>query len=554
MLTDLSARQKAIILGSVMLGLFVSAMDQTVVSTATPRVVAELGGLSLYSWVFTSYMLTSTVLVPIVGKLGDMYGRKPLFMGGIAVFMAASVLSGASQTIEQLILFRGLQGIGAGMIMANSFTIIGDIFPPSERGKYQGLFSAVFGLASILGPFIGGYLTDNLTWRWVFYVNIPLGIVALPALYFGLPRHRAAGVKRSIDYLGTLTLTLATAPLLLVSVWVGEGRFGLTSPATLGIVAFSLLMVGLFVLAERRAAEPVLPLSLFQNRTVAVSLLVVFTVGVAMFGVISFVPLFVQGALGASATRSGAITMPMMVAMVITSAIAGQVISRTNRYKWQSVIGVSLIGLGIFSMSRLTVASSRWEVSRDMVIVGLGMGMSMPVFGVAAQNAAPYRLLGVVTAASQFFRQIGGTLGVAVLGAMMTARLTSEIERTLPNDVRTQASPDLLALARDAQTMLNPIQLARLRAGFAALGPGGTSLFDTTLETMRAALAHALSGVFLLGAAVMVLAIIAAFFLPEVPLRTAIMAEGEAPARGAAMAAEPAAAGAGSNPAQHGMA
>lgn len=542
MLTDLSGRQKAIILGSVMIGLFFSAMDQTVVSTATPRVVAELGGLSLYSWVFTSYMLTSTTLVPIVGKLGDMYGRKPFFMGGIALFMLASVFSGASQTIEQLIVFRGLQGVGAGMIMANSFTIIGDIFPPSERGKYQGLFSAVFGLASILGPFIGGYLTDNLSWRWVFYVNIPIGLVALPALYFGLPHRRAAGPKRRIDYLGTLTLILATVPLLLACVWVGEGRYALTSVEILGMFAFSLAMVGAFILAERRAAEPVLPLALFRNRTVAVSLLVVFVVGVAMFGVISFVPLFVQGALGASATNSGVVTMPMMLTLVVSSAIAGQVISRTGRYKWQSVIGTVLIGAGIFLMSRLTVTSSRWEVTRDMMIVGLGMGMSMPVFGVAAQNAAPYRLLGVVTAATQFFRQIGGTLGVAVLGAAMTARLTSEIGRTLPADVRAQSSPELLRLAQDAQTVLNPSQLAQLQAGFAALGPAGAALFDAALETMRVALAHALSGMFLVGAALTLIAIVAGFFLPEVPLKTAITAEGEATAR------EPATAGAAPDP------
>jgi hypothetical protein len=240
--------------------------------------------------------------------------------------------------------------------------------------------------------------------------------------------------------------------------------------------------------------------------------------------------------------------MPMMIAMVITSAIAGQVISRTNRYKWQSVAGTALITVGIFLMSRLTVESSFWEVSRDMVLVGLGMGMSMPVFGVAAQNAAPYRLLGVVTAASQFFRQIGGTIGVAVLGAMMTASLISEVERTLPTDVRAQASPDLIALAQDAQTMLNPGQLARLRAGFDALGPNGAALYDAALETMRVALAHALADVFLLAAAIMLLAVLAAFFLPEVPLRTAIAAEGEAPAR-----AQPTAAGT-ANPSRRGMA
>ncbi len=527
MLTELSGRQKAIIMASVMLGLFVAAMDQTVVATATPRVVAELGGLNLYSWLFTSYMLTSTTLVPIVGKLGDMYGRKPFFMGGIAIFMLASVLSGASQTMLQLIIFRGIQGVGAGMIMANSFTIIGDLFPPSERGKYQGLFSAVFGLASILGPFIGGYLTDNISWRWVFYVNIPIGMLALPALYFGLPALRGSGVKRSIDVMGTVALVLATVPLLLAAVWVGEHRYGVTAPVTLGLVGFALAMIGLFVVVERRAAEPVLPLELFRNRVVSVGMLSMFLTGLAMFGVISFVPLFVQGALGQSATRSGSVTMPMMIAMVITSIVAGQLVSRTGRYKIPLILGAMLVGSGIFLLSRMTVDSSGWDVSRNIVLVGVGMGMSMPIFGLAVQNAVSYRFLGVVTAASQFFRQMGGTLGVAILGAALTSRLSGEIGRTLPDNVRAGATPELIARVEDAQTMLNPLELARLRQGFEALGPGGAQLFSDALATMRVALAHAMQGVFLVGAFMMVASLVVTLFLPELPLRRTIESKDE---------------------------
>jgi EmrB/QacA subfamily drug resistance transporter len=528
MLTEISRRQKAIIMGSVMLGLFVSAMDQTVVATATPRVVAELGGLSLYSWVFTSYMLTSTTVVPIVGKLGDMYGRKPLFMGGIALFMLASLLSGASQSIEQLILFRGIQGIGAGMIMANSFTIIGDLFPPSERGKYQGLFSGVFGLASVLGPFIGGYLTDNYSWRWVFYVNIPIGMVALPALHFGLPWVRVTGVKRSIDYLGTLTLVLATVPLLLACVWIGERRYAFASPQAVALLSFSALMIGAFIWSERRAVEPILPLELFRNRVFAVSIVVMFITGLAMFGVLSFVPLFVQGALGKSATRSGSVTVPMMMAMVTMSIVGGQIVSRTGRYKVQSLIGTLFITAGIYLLSRMSADTSQAVASFNIILVGIGMGLSMPVFGVAVQNAVEHRLLGVVSSASQFFRQIGGTLGVAILGAALTAQLSGEIARTLPDTVRAAAPPELLALSEDAQTMLNPFQLNRLREGFAALGPEGGQLFAQALATMRVALADALSHVFLIGALLMVVAVVANLFLPEIPLRRSIRAAGEA--------------------------
>jgi EmrB/QacA subfamily drug resistance transporter len=522
MLTDLNPRQKLVIMLSVMTGLFVASMDQTVVSTAMPRVVAELGGLSLYSWVFTAYMLTSTTLVPIVGKLGDMYGRKPFFMGGIGLFMLASVFSGAAQSIEQLILFRGVQGVGAGLIMANSFTIIGDLFPPAERGKYQGLFSGVFGLSSILGPFIGGFLTDNISWRWVFYVNIPIGLVALPALYVGLPAVRRDGLRRRVDYPGALALAAATVPLLLACVWVGERRYTLDAPVTLGLLGVALAMAGLFLLVERRAAEPILPLDLFRNRVFALGTLIVFITGLAMFGVISFVPLFVQGALGKSATRSGSVTMPMTLAMVATSIVAGQLVARTGRYKWQGVAGTACVTLGIYLLSRMTAATSAWAVSRNMVLVGLGMGMSMPVFNVAMQNAVPYRLLGVATAASQFFRQIGGTLGVAILGAALTARLHGEIAATLPDNVVQSTPPALLARVEDAQTMLNPVVLAQVRERFLALGADGAALFAQALTTMRAALAHALEGVFLVGAALMLLALAASLFFPEVPLRRTI--------------------------------
>jgi EmrB/QacA subfamily drug resistance transporter len=525
MLANLAPRQKAVILGSVMLGLFVSAINQTLVSTATPRVVAELGGLSLYSWVFTSFMLTSTTLVPIVGKLGDIYGRKPLFLAGLVVFMASSVLCGAAQTITQLILFRGLQGLGAGMIMANAFTIIGDLFPPAERGKYQGLFSAVFGVASITGPFVGGYLTDHLSWRWVFYVNLPFGVAALPALYYGLPRVQRAPGRRPIDLLGTLTLVAATVPLLLACVWVGERRYGLASPVTLALLALAALMTALFIVAERRAAEPVLPLHLFRNRVYVVGTVVLFVTGLAMFGVISFVPLFVQGVLGTTATRSGSATMPMMLAMVATSAVVGQLVSRTGRYKLVALTGAAGMAAGMFLLSRMDAATSAAVVARNMALVGLGVGMSMPTLGVAIQNAVPYRLLGVASASTQFFRQMGGMIGVAILGAALVARLTDEM-----------AAP---ARAQDAQTLLNPVAIGQLRADFAALGPDGAQLFAEVLASMRTALAGALGDVFLVGAALMLVAVAVAVLLPERRLRTSIEDADPPAVPGAAVPATP---------------
>lgn len=520
MLTHLSGRQKAIVMGSVMLGLFVSAINQTLVSTATPRVVAELGGLRLYSWVFTSFMLTSTTLVPIIGKFGDMYGRKPLFLVGLVVFMVSSALCGASQTIIQLIIFRGLQGVGAGMIMANAFAIIGELFPPSERGKYQGLFSAVFGVASVTGPFVGGYLTDHFSWRWVFYVNLPFGFAALPAIYYNLPWSPRAHGRRPIDLLGTLTLIAVTVPLLLVCVWAGERRYALTSPVSLGLLIFAVTMAALFIIAERRAAEPVLPLHLFGNRVYVVGTVVLFVTGLAMYGVISFVPLFVQGVLGTTATRSGSATMPMMLTMVATSALVGQLVSRTGRYKAVALAGSVCMAAGMFLLSRMDAAVSATIVGRNMALVGLGLGMSMPTLSVAIQNAVPYRLLGVASASTQFFRQMGGMIGVAILGAALVARLNDEMAATLPAAVRTQAPPDLLAQAQDAQTLLNPVAIGQLRASFAALGPDGSQLFGTLLTSMRLALAGALGDMFFMAAVLMFVAVAVAVLLPELSLRT----------------------------------
>jgi len=513
-----SGRRKAVIMGSVMLGLFVSAVDQTVVSTAMPRIVAQLGGLSLFSWVFTAYMLTSTTSVPIVGKLGDLYGRKLFFMAGIAFFMAASMLAGLSQTMLQLIVFRGVQGLGAGMIMANAFTIIGDFFPPAERAKYQGLFAAVFGLASICGPTIGGTITDNLSWRWVFYVNVPVGLVALPVLWFALPGRRAGGVQRPVDWAGVLTLTAGVVPLLLALVW-GGNELAWTSPQILGLLITAAVMTALFVLAEARAQEPLLPLPLFRNRIVSVCLLVVFVVGVGMFGVTVFMPLFVQGVTASSATASGVVTLPMMLGMVVMSNIAGQIVSRTGRYRVMAISGIVVALLGLLLLSRMDTGTSRVEIVRNMMIIGTGMGMTMPIFNVAVQNAVPYSMLGVATSAVQFFRSLGGTMGVALLGTVLTNRLRPELARSLPTDIAQQAPAELVAQLRDPQTLLNPERFALVRQGFLALGADGQELFLRAVASTRVALGNALSHVFLIGTVIVFCGLLCSFLLREIPLR-----------------------------------
>lgn len=530
--SELSPSAKRMVIAGTMLALFVSAINQTVVSTALPRIIGELGGLSLFSWVFTSYMLTSTAGVPLFGKLSDLYGRKPFLIAGILIFMATSAAAGASQSIEQLIVFRGLQGLGAGMIMANSFAVIGDLYPPAERGKYQGLFSGVFGIASVLGPTLGGTLTDHVSWRAVFYINIPFGIAALAVLWVGFPWKHPGEREHPIDYAGVALLASAVVALLLALVWAGD-QYAWASPQIFGLFAIAATLTVLFVLAEARAADPVLPLSLFRNRVFVVASVVTLVSGIAMFGTITFMPMYLQGVLGASATNSGIVTSPMMLGMVVASAIAGQVTSRTGRYRVLVLAGSAVLVGGMFMLSTFSPDTTWTMAIAAMIIVGFGMGASMPILGLAMQNALPYRLLGVASSSSQFFRQIGGTLGVAVFGTLVTTRLHENLQRDIPPDVRAQTPPQLLGALEEPQVLLSPRALDRLEAAFGQL-PGGPALFDAAIGAMRSSLSDAVTLVFLIGAFVAIAALAMSFFLPEAPLRTTVMSAEAAPSGRAA--------------------
>lgn len=513
----LSLRARLIILSMVLLGLFLAAMDQTIVSTALPRIIAQLNGLSLYSWVFTAYMLASTTVVPIAGKLSDIHGRKRFFLGGILLFLFASACAGLSQSMLQLIIFRGIQGLGAGTIMASAFAMIGDLFAPRERGRYQGLMGASFGLASIIGPLLGGLLTDHLSWRWVFYVNLPLGIIIFPVLWRLLPSFHYDQGKRSVDYLGAITLAAAIVPLLLALVW-GGNEFPWSSPVILSLLSAALIMTGVFLVVERRAKEPLIPLTLFQDRVFTVAVLIVFLTGIAMFGSIAFIPLFMQGALGTSATNSGVILMPMTLGLVIGSTLSGQIVSRTGRYRYLSMAGLAIATTGIFLLSQMSVHTSRTEAVTNMMIIGFGLGITMPLFVLATQNALPYQMLGVVTAAIQFFRSVGGTFGIAILGSFLTHRITSEFGRELPPDIRQTVPAPLLDRLTDPQVLLNPQALNGARAAFAQI-PNGPALFAEVVTALRASLGTALHDVFLVTALISLTTIVANLFLKEIPLR-----------------------------------
>lgn len=516
----LPRRQVILTMGGVMLAIFLASLDQTIVSTAMPRIVADLGGFSKFTWITTAYLVASTTIVPIVGKLTDMYGRKSFFIGGIIIFLAGSVLAGLSQTMNQLIVFRGIQGLGGGIMMANAFVSIGDLFPPSERGKYQGFVAAVFGFSSVIGPTMGGFITDTLSWHWIFFINLPLGIPAIGLFIRFFPQRKLSGVRHKLDMLGMATLMLAVVSLLLGLSWGGV-QYPWTSPQIIGMLVFAAVMTAAFIAVELRAPEPIMPFEIYKNRTVTLSLIATFFTGFAMFGGIVFIPLYSQGVLGASATSSGSFLTPMMLGIVLSSTLSGQILSRWGgHYRLQGLVGVGVMATGMILFSRMTAETSFAQAVVSIVIIGLGLGTTFPVFTIAVQNAVPYRQIGVVTSATQFYRQIGGTLGLALLGALMTRQFASSLLTSISPQVRQAVPQERLAeLANDPQALMSPQALDALQNAFGQLGPQGAALLQQLLLTLRASLATAISDVFIVGAAVLAIAFVFTLFLKEAPLR-----------------------------------
>ena len=505
------------ILIGVLLGMLLSSLDQTIVGTAMPRVVAELNGLSHYAWVFTAYMLGSTVMVPIYGKLSDIYGRRWFFLGGMALFLFGSALSGLSQSMTQLILFRGVQGLGAGAIMPIAIAIIGDIFSPAERGRWQGVMMAVFGLASIVGPALGGWITDTWGWRWVFYVNMPVGVVAMIGAGLTLPKH-SQHRRHTIDYAGAATLVAAAVPLLLAFSWAGS-EYPWASPQVIGLLVFSTLMAVTFVFIERRAPEAIISPALFRNRIFTVSVMATFLVSGGMFGATMYLPLFAQGVVGVSAAQAGAALTPLMLGFMVSSTIGGQILSRTGRYKYLALSGFVVATIGMIMLSRMDASVSTGTVIRNTAITGLGIGMMMSLFTIVVQNAFSIDRLGQVTASLQFFRSIGGTISVALLGTVMTNSFQNAFLNSLPEAVRALIPAAQLEALGNPQILIAPESTSSIQQTFAALGPQGQAAFLQLMEVIRSSLATAITGIFLAGAAAMVIGFCITLFLPEIPLR-----------------------------------
>jgi EmrB/QacA subfamily drug resistance transporter len=489
----LKGRALATVFGALMLGMFLAALDQTIVSTALPTIVGDLGGLDHLSWVVTSYLLATTASTPLYGKLGDMYGRKPVFLAAILIFLAGSMLSGLSESMGQLIAFRALQGIGAGGLMVGAQAIIADIVPPRERGRYMGLIGAVFAVASVAGPLLGGFLVETISWRWVFYVNMPIGALAVLVVAFRLHLHTPTQ-RRAIDYLGAGLLTAGVSALVLLTTW-GGNQYPWDSPQIVGLAVGALVLLTTFVWQERRAAEPVIPLSLFASSVFRIASALGFFIGLAMFGAIIFIPLFLQLVYGVSPTSSGLRMLPLMAGLLGASVISGRVISRIGRYKAFPVAGTAITAIGLFLLSRLEVDTPPGLASVYMLVLGIGIGLVMQVIILVVQNDAPRRDVGAATSTATFFRSMGGSLGVAVFGAIFASRLADELK----------ALPGYAASHLSGGVNIRPAEVH-------ALPPGVRHEF-------LVAFVNALQPVFLVGAAVTALTFLLALLLKEVPLR-----------------------------------
>jgi EmrB/QacA subfamily drug resistance transporter len=513
-------REKLLTMAGVLLVMLLASLDQTIVDTAMPRIISDLHGFNYYTWVTTAYLLTSTVMVPIYGKLSDIFGRKSIFLVGVVLFLIGSAASGASQTMTQLIIFRAFQGLGAAALMPIAMAVIGDIFTPRERGRWQGVTGAVFGLSSVLGPAVGGWITDNASWRWVFYVNLPVGLVALLVLIFLMPSLSTPRTgKAVIDYLGAMLLIVGTVPFLLAFTWAGS-QYTWLSPQILSLFAAALVFLTAFIIyesrLERKNAQPIIDPSLFKNRIFAVSVIIMTITGMGMFGCIIFLPLYSQGVLGISATNAGLRLIPLMGGLIFSSIISGQLVSRFGKYKWIAFVGMAITVGGSLLLQQLNINSTTTELVIAMIVLGLGLGFSMSIYTVIVQNALPQKI-GQATSGLTFFRSIGGTVAVAAMGSVLNSTYAPAFHNALPAAAKT-ALGNSVSLFDNPNILLSADVQKQLQASLAHFGAGGHVLYNQLMEAVKIGLTAGIHNVFVLSTIIMCFAFVALFFLKEIPL------------------------------------
>ncbi|EJY57108.1 drug resistance transporter, EmrB/QacA subfamily [Alicyclobacillus hesperidum URH17-3-68] len=499
---------------TVLLTMFFSSMDQTVVSTAMPTIIGDLKGFSLYSWVFTAYMITSSITVPIYGKLSDVFGRKPFYLFGLIMFGVGSAVSGMAHTMTELVFARAFQGIGAGAMMSMPRATVGDIFSPQERAKWMGVMMAVFGISSIVGPALGGWITDSLSWRWVFYINLPFAVLAIVGVIAALPRVRSEA-RVQVDWLGAMVLTIGLIPMLLGFTWAGT-KYAWGSAPTLALLLGGAAVLVLFVLWERKAADPLLAPSLFKNRIFSTSLILGMFVGMTMFGSLMFLPIYVQGVIGLNAQNSGWVMTPMMGGFIVGSMVSGQVMSKTGRYRYLAWLSGAVIVVGSILLNQMNLHTTWGTVMVNMVVIGLGIGSLMPLMNMAVQNAFPYKMMGTVNSTQQFVSSLAGVIASPIFGSILNKAFSHKLSESLPASL-TAFKSKLAGL--NPQSLLTSQAQTSIAREFNKFGAAGHHMYLQLMDAIKTSLTFGIQHLFEVGLVFAILSFIGTFFLPEVKLK-----------------------------------